>query len=131
MRRPSFPGRRARDNHVSEDALIYIIKFNNRLIQATRETVMAVERNDVSTAINTARRMAQRCLELTQEAIGKAQGAFIAQNAELYYSLASTAQAFADAGIALVQAGAGDGTYSEQAYRVGAHKLAVAFHQMQ
>lgn len=110
--------------------MLYIAKFHARLARATSKTVLAVERGDVATASSSAQEMTREVLDLAQEAAQKASGVFIQANAQIYVSLSQMAQAYADAGLALMGAVNADGTISQHRYQDGTRKLAYAVSQL-
>lgn len=110
--------------------MFYIMKFHRRLHDATRETVLAVHAGDVVTALRTAPAMAHQSIQLSQEAIAKAQSVMVQGNEEIYLSLSQVAQAFADAGLAIAQSAKPNGSYSRRLYDEGVGKLGMAIHML-
>lgn len=110
--------------------LFYIAKFHAQLHQATRATVVAVSAGDVESALGTAPAMAAQTLQLAQEALQKASNVVVTDNEEIYLRLSHKAQAFAEAGIAMVQSLNGDGTFSHDQYMEGVYKLSLAVDEL-
>jgi hypothetical protein len=106
--------------------VFFIVKFNSRLYAATRPTVLAVQAGDVRTALRTAPSMGLQASQLAQDALGRAHGAIISGNDQLYFQMAQIAQAFVNAASELVQAARSDGTYDPVQYQAGARSLAYA-----
>lgn len=107
--------------------MLFIVKFNQRLHAACRDTVMAVQRGDEVGAMRTASKMSQDVVPLAQEALRKSQTALISGNDQVYASMAHKAQMIVAAGNQIASASHGDREYDQANYQRGVAMLSAAW----